>query len=197
MPAIDSSGNLVTPGVILDAYLRRCFPMAEGRDAPLSWFRPTRRAVITWDRFRVPRSLAKTIRREPFRITRDRAFPRVIAACSQREDTWISRDIEELYCELHELGHAHSVEAWRGDELVGGLYGLSVRACFCGESMFHEAPDAAKICVVHLVERLCARGYRLLDCQQQSPHMARFGAYEVSDARYARLLAEGPICRFD
>ncbi|HAT09700.1 MAG TPA: leucyl/phenylalanyl-tRNA--protein transferase, partial [Planctomycetes bacterium] len=184
----DVDGYPITPETVLAAYRQRCFPMAESRGGPIAWYRPNRRAIITWDRFAIPRSLAKVLRREPYRLTVDRAFPAVIAACAERSQTWISHDVEALYGALHRLGHAHSVEAWDGEErLVGGLYGLAIGSCFCGESMFHRADDAAKACVVHLVSLLRQAGFRLLDCQQQTPHMERFGAYEVSDREYARL----------
>jgi len=190
-PVIDADGWPVTPEMVLAAYGERCFPMADHRNGRLRWYRPAVRAVITWDRFTVSDSLARRLRRQPFAITCDRAFPAVIAACAQRRSTWISRDIERLYSALFRLGHAHSVEAWdAAGTLVGGLYGLALRGCFCGESMFHRVDDAAKACVVHLVARLQARGYRVLDCQQQTPHMQRLGAYEISDADYAVLLAE-------
>ncbi len=190
----DVDGHPITPDTVLAAYRMRCFPMAETRGGPIAWYRPTRRAVITWDRYAVPRSLAKVLRRQPFRFTIDRCFPAVIAACAQREQTWISHDVEALYTELHRQGHAHSVEAWDATgELVGGLYGLVLGGCFCGESMFHRATDASKACVVALVERLRARGFTLLDCQQQTAHMQRFGAYEISDRDYATMLAKaGP-----
>lgn len=187
---LDADGFPVTPAVVLEAYRQRCFPMADSRNGRMRWYRPPVRAVITWDRFTVPRSLDKVLRnRAPFTITFDRDFARVIAACAQRRSTWISHDIEQLYGELHRQGHAHSVEAWdAAGGLAGGLYGLRIGGCFCGESMFHRAPDAAKACVVALVARLRARGFGLLDCQQQSPHMERFGAYEIGDDEYAALL---------
>lgn len=185
----DVDGYPITAETLLAAYLQRCFPMADARDGAIAWYRPAHRAVITWDRWKVPDSLRKTIRRAPYRITMDQRFGEVIAACAQRSSTWISHDIEMLYGELHRRGIAHSVEAWdERAELVGGLYGLAIGGCFCGESMFHRADDAAKICVVRLVEHLRACGFALLDCQQQSPHMQRFGAYEISDRAYARLL---------
>lgn len=187
----DVDGYPITSDTVLAAYWQRCFPMADTRAGRIAWYRPAHRAVVTWDRFKVPPSLRKTMRHEPFRITSDRAFPEVIAACAGRSSTWISHDVEALYLDLHQRGIAHSLEAWDASgALVGGLYGLAIGACFCGESMFHRADDAAKICVVHLVERLKARGFRLLDCQQQSPHMQRFGAYEISDLAYAALLEE-------
>lgn len=195
----DADGHPVTPELILAAYAERCFPMADSRNGRLRWYRPAMRAVITWDRWRIPRSLEQRLRHPPCTVTVDRAFALVIAACAERSSTWISGDIERLYGELHRLGHAHSLEAWdAAGDLVGGLYGLCLGGCFCGESMFHRINDAAKICVVHLVERLRSRGFRLLDCQQQTPHMARFGAREIGDDEYARLLAEcREPCAFD
>jgi len=191
MPVVDADGYEVTPDLVLEAYRQRCFPMAEERGGPLRWYRPAERAVITWDRFKIPDSLGKRLRNRPFTITVDRDFPAVIAACAERASTWISHDIEALYTALHHRGQAHSLEAWdAGGALVGGLYGLTIGGCFCGESMFHRADDAAKMCVVRLVELLQARGFSVLDCQQQSPHMARFGAYEISDATFADLLAD-------
>jgi len=187
---LDGDGTPVTPELVLEAYRSRCFPMADDRDGTFHWYRPDARAVITWDRWHVPRSLRKLARRRPYELTVDRAFERVITACADRRKTWICRDIETLYLALHDRGLAHSVEAWNADgELVGGLYGLAIGGCFCGESMFHTASDAAKLCVVHLVEGLQANGFSLLDCQQQTPHMARFGAYEISDEDYSTLLA--------
>jgi leucyl/phenylalanyl-tRNA--protein transferase len=129
--------------------------------------------------------------RRPYSITIDRAFAKVISACADRESTWISADIEGLYTMLHEQGHAHSVEAWdAGGDLVGGCYGLAIGGIFCGESMFHQAPDASKLCVMALVARLQANGFAVLDCQQQTPHMERFGAYEIDEKTYQRLLEE-------
>lgn len=185
----DIDGFPITPDTVLAAYWQRCFPMAEARDGAIAWYRPSTRAIITWDRFVVPDSLRKVLKRQPFQLSLDTAFASVIAACAERSSTWISRDVEALYSELHRRGIAHSVEARdAGGTLVGGLYGLALGACFCGESMFHHADDAGKACVVHLVGHLQARGFRLLDCQQQSPHMQRFGAYEISDRAYAGML---------
>lgn len=185
----DADGHPVSPELVLTAYRQGCFPMAEERDGRFSWFRPRHRAIITWDRWKVPRSLAKTARRQPFTLTIDRDCPTVIATCARRDETWICHDIEALYVALHRQGHVHSVEAWDGERLVGGLYGLALGGCFCGESMFHDADDAAKLCVMHLVAHLQARGFTLLDCQQQTPHMERFGAHEVTAEDYTRLLA--------
>jgi leucyl/phenylalanyl-tRNA--protein transferase len=185
----DADGQRITPEVVVAAYLDRCFPMADERHGPLRWYRPEERAIITWDAWKIPPSLRKTWRKAPYRLTMDVAFARVIAACAERDSTWISPDIERLYGALHQAGVAHSVEAWRGDELVGGLYGLALGGCFCGESMFHRADDAAKLCVMALADHLRARGFSLLDCQQQTPHMARFGARLISDEEYAAVFA--------
>jgi leucyl/phenylalanyl-tRNA--protein transferase len=191
----DADGYLITPEVIVQAYWQGCFPMAENRDAPLRWYRPSHRAIITWDRWKIPRSLEKVARKAPYQLSIDRSFATVVSECAARSTTWISPDIEQLYTELHRLGQAHSVEAWDGTgALVGGLYGIVLGSCFCGESMFHRADDAAKICVMHLVARLQQCGFTLLDCQQQTPHMQRFGAYEVSERDYAQLLSG---CRQD
>ncbi len=186
---VDADGYPVTPELVLEAYWQRCFPMSDHRRGRLRWYRPHTRAIITWDTWKVPESLVKVMRKQPYRITIDEAFPQVIAACAERTSTWICGDIEKLYVELHRRGVTHSVEAWNADgALVGGIYGLCLGACFCGESMFHRADDAAKICVVHLVERLRVNGFRMLDCQQQTPHMARFGALEITDPEYAAKL---------
>ena len=186
---LDGDGNPITPEVVLEAYRARCFPMADDRDGRFYWYRPQQRAVITWDRYRIPRSLRKVMRKRPYAISFDRAFERVIAECAARDETWISRDIEALYQALHHRGLVHSVEAWDAQgRLVGGLYGLCLGGVFCGESMFTRADDAAKLCVVELCDRLQANGFGCLDCQQQTPHMARFGAVEIDDSAYASLL---------
>ena len=189
---IDADGYVITPEVVLAAYSQGCFPMADARVGRLRWYRPEVRAVITWDRWKIPKSLEKVARnRQPYRITFDQAFARVITACAQRESTWISGDIEALYVALHHQGHGHSVEAWDANgDLVGGCYGLAIGGIFCGESMFHRATDASKLCVMALVERLMAKGFAVLDCQQQTPHMERFGAYEIDDVDFLDLLTE-------
>lgn len=191
---LDADDHPVTPDLVLQAYRQGCFPMADDRAGRIRWYRPLHRAIITWDRWKVPRSLVKVAKNQPFTLTMDRAGAAVIAACAERDETWISHDVEALYVELFRQGQVHSVEAWQGDALVGGLYGVALGGCFCGESMFHLANDAAKLCVMHLVEHLRAQGFTLLDCQQQTPHMERFGAYEVEADAYARLLAKAQRC---
>lgn len=185
----------ITPQLLLKAYSCGLFPMAESADDPaIFWVEPEVRGIIPLDDFHVPRSLARTIRRQPFQIRVDTAFAAVLDGCAEpgpgRKSTWINRTIRELYVELHHLGHAHSVEAWAKGELVGGLYGVSLGAAFFGESMFSRRADASKVCLVHLVERLRSRGYELLDTQFTTEHLKRFGAIDVARAAYDKLLAE-------
>ena len=192
----------VTPELLLRAYESGVFPMAEHReDDRLAWIDPRHRGVLPFEDFHVPRSLAKTVRRDPFEIRVDRAFADVVRACAapapDRWGTWISTRIEGLYCALHEMGHAHSVEAWRDGELVGGLYGVVRGAAFFGESMFSRATDASKVALVHLMARLKVGGFRLVDTQFVTEHLSRFGAIEISRARYHRLLADALAHRGD
>ena len=184
----------ITPELLLRAYSIGLFPMADSADDPeLFWVEPDIRGVIPLDAFHVSRSLAKTIRRNPFDIRYDTAFDAVVAACAaaapDRPSTWINAKIKSLYGTLHRMGHAHSVEAWAGGELVGGLYGVSLGAAFFGESMFSRRTDASKICLVHLVERLRAKGFRLLDTQFTTEHLKTFGAIDVPKADYEDMLA--------
>ncbi|RAK69081.1 leucyl/phenylalanyl-tRNA--protein transferase [Phenylobacterium kunshanense] len=179
---------------LLDCYARGVFPMADAReDASVFLIDPERRGVIPLDRFHVSRRLARTVRGDPFEVRTDTAFHEVVLACAAsgpgRTETWINRPIERLYVRLHELGHAHSVECWQGGELVGGLYGVSLRGAFFGESMFSRRRDASKVALVHLVARLVAGGYRLLDAQFMTEHLAQFGAEEIPRAEYHRRLA--------
>lgn len=181
------------PDDLLDCYRRGVFPMAETRDSDsLFLVDPAERGVIPLDGFHVPTRLARTIRREPFRLTHDRAFPEVMRLCAQpapdRRETWINDDIHRLYNTLHTQGHARSVECWDGEELVGGLYGVSLGAAFFGESMFSRATDASKIALVALVARLKVGGYRLLDAQFQTDHLAQFGAKTLSRAMFRKRL---------
>jgi leucyl/phenylalanyl-tRNA--protein transferase len=184
----------ITPELLLRAYSIGLFPMADSADDPeLFWVEPDIRGVIPLDGFHISRSLAKTVRKKPFDIRFDTAFAAVMAACAEaapdRPSTWINGKIRSLYGTLHRMGHAHSVEAWEGDELVGGLYGVSLGAAFFGESMFSRRSDASKICLVHLVERLKARGFRLLDTQFTTEHLKTFGAIDVPKVEYEDMLA--------
>lgn len=161
--------------------------MADARGR-IDWFTADPRAILELDGLHVPRSLCKTIRRAFYEIRIDTIFRSVIEGCARRPSTWISQKIVEAYSTLHTLGYAHSVEAWRGGRLRGGLYGLTLGGAFFGESMFADEADASKVCVVALVERLRARGFVLLDCQQQTAHMARFGATLISGRDYQSRL---------
>lgn len=193
MSSRDSASSEVTPELLLRAYACGIFPMSESADDPgLFWVEPEMRGVIPLDGFCVSSRLARTVRSDKFSVTIDRAFKRVMSECAapkpDREDTWINKRIRDLYGELHEMGHAHSVEVWQGDDLVGGLYGVSLGRAFFGESMFHHARDASKVALVHLVARLIAGGYGLLDTQYVTEHLLSFGAVEVPRDRYRVLL---------
>jgi leucyl/phenylalanyl-tRNA--protein transferase len=183
----------LTPEMLLDVYASGLFPMAEDRDdRGLFWVDPERRGVMPLDAFHVPRRLARTVRADAFEVVADRDFAAVIGACAEpapgRPRTWINDEIIRLYLGLHRLGHAHSVECRLEGRLVGGLYGVSLGAAFFGESMFSRARDASKVALVHLVARLRRGGFRLLDAQFITAHLAQFGAIEVSRAEYRRLL---------
>ncbi|QWW69320.1 leucyl/phenylalanyl-tRNA--protein transferase [Rhizobium sp. WYJ-E13] len=195
----------ITPEILLRAYSIGLFPMAESADDPeIFWVEPDIRGVLPLDnRFHISKSLRKTIRQKPFDIRFNSDFDAVITACasetSDRPSTWINETIKTLYSALHRMGHAHSVEAWDGDELVGGLYGVSLGSAFFGESMFSRRADASKICLVHLVERLKQKHFTLLDTQFTTEHLKTFGAIDVPKADYALLLAaamESPHLEF-
>ena len=162
--------------------------MADDDDA-IYWYSPDPRCILELDRFHTPRSLRRVIRRVTFEIRVNTAFEAVIQACADREEgTWISDDIKRVYTELHGAGFAHSVEAWKDGELVGGLYGVSIEGAFFGESMFHRATDASKVALAALIRRLNERKFMLLDIQWSTPHLERFGAVEIPRTEYlARL----------
>lgn len=186
----------LTAETILAAYRIGVFPMADSAEEnDLYWVEPERRGVFPLEDFHVPKRLAKTIRRMPFKVTVDTAFRRVMRECASprgdRRDTWINDIILERYGELHDMGYAHSVECWDGDDLAGGLYGLAFESVFCGESMFTRVTDASKIALVYLVARLIRGGYTLLDAQFMNPHLATFGAKEISRLEYLARLKKG------
>lgn len=188
MPALDAD-------TLLKAYAIGVFPMAMSRDDPeLHWFDPEKRGIIPLEAFHIPRRLARTLRAEPFRVTADTAFEQVMRLCAApgpgRSETWINEQIVDLYTELHDRGHAHSVECWQDDEMAGGLYGVSLGAAFFGESMFSRERDASKVALVHLVARLIRGGFRLLDCQFMTEHLRSFGAVEVPRDAFKMMLAE-------
>jgi leucyl/phenylalanyl-tRNA--protein transferase len=193
MTSRDSAPSDITPEVLLRAYACGIFPMAESVDDPsLFWVEPEMRGVIPLDGFRVSSRLRRTVRADAFNVTVNAAFKAVIAGCAApqpgRDDSWINRRIRDLYVGLHERGHCHSIEVWENDDLVGGLYGVSLGRAFFGESMFHRARDASKVALVHLVARLIAGGYTLLDTQYVTEHLRSFGAVEISRRRYCTLL---------
>ncbi|MGO4437482.1 leucyl/phenylalanyl-tRNA--protein transferase [Rhizobium sp. RAF56] len=185
----------ITPEILLRAYSVGLFPMAENAGDPeIFWVEPELRGVLPLATFHVSRSLAKTIRKNPFDIRFNSDFDAVISCCAEhtqdRPSTWINQTIRTLYSSLHSLGHAHSVEAWEDGVLVGGLYGVSLGSAFFGESMFSRRTDASKICLVHLVERLKQRGFTLLDTQFTTEHLKTFGAIDVPKGAYGRMLAK-------
>jgi len=180
----------ITPDILLRAYSIGLFPMAESREAEsLFWVEPEERGVFPLDGLVVSKSLAKTVRSDRFEIYANRDFEAVMAACADRETTWINAEIVRLYGELFAAKHAHSIEAYEAGKLVGGLYGVSLGGAFFGESMFHVARDASKVALVHLVARLRRGGFRLLDTQFVTPHLAGLGAVEISRDVYRRRLA--------
>ncbi|MCM2451466.1 leucyl/phenylalanyl-tRNA--protein transferase [Agrobacterium vitis] len=190
-----SKDRSITPDILLRAYSIGLFPMAESSDDPeLFWVEPDLRGIIPLDSFHYSKSLAKILRQKPFDIRFDTAFSAVLDKCAEpapdRPSTWINQTIRDLYTALFQMGHAHSVEAFEGDELVGGLYGVSLGAAFFGESMFSRRSNASKICLVHLVERLRAQGFVLLDTQFTTEHMKTFGAIDVPKDEYAKMLEE-------
>lgn len=184
-----------TPEMLLTAYAQGIFPMAHQEDRwNIYWYAPDPRTILPFDTFHVSKSLGRTVRKGVFDIRYDTAFEQVMRACAEpRGDghgTWISEGIIQAYVELHNLGFAHSVEAWQDNELVGGMYGVAVRGLFAGESMFHRVTDASKVCMVHLVQRLEEKGFVLHDCQFMTPHLRKFGAIEVPRFEYESRLRE-------
>ena len=179
----------ITPQLLLQAYAAGIFPMSEGRDDPnLFWVQPKRRGIIPLDGFHISRSLARRIRQNPFEIRINSDFAGVVAACADRDETWINAEITALYSALHEEGFAHSLELWQGRDLVGGVYGVALGAAFFGESMFSRARDASKIALAYLVARLNAGGFTLFDVQFTTPHLIRLGAIEILRIDYRKRL---------
>jgi len=188
-------GPRLTPDILLRAYAEGLFPMAERRDDPtLYWVSPELRGIIPLDEFHVPRRLARTVRSGRFTVTSNQVFAQVMLECAApapgREQSWINDEILRLYTGLAAAGHAHSVECWQGERLVGGLYGVQLGAAFFGESMFSRERDASKVALVHLVEMLKLGGFTLLDTQFLTAHLAGFGALEIPRAEYLVLLKD-------
>ena len=188
-------GEHIPPDLLLRAYATGVFPMAESADdREVFWVRPEMRGIIPLDGFHAPKSLMKIVRQGRFDIRFDSDFGGVIDGCAQaravRPSTWINQPIRQAYGELFARGHCHTVEAWREGKLVGGLYGVTLGRAFFGESMFARERDASKVCLVHLVERLKARGFVLLDTQFTTEHLKRFGAIDVPRGKYEKMLEE-------
>ena len=186
---------VLSPDTLLRAYSIGLFPMAERRDDnTLYWIDPEKRGIIPLDGFKFSKRLRRTIRQGRIEIRCDTCFEDVIRACAEpapdRDETWINDEIVEIYSELHQMGRAHSVEAWCDGELVGGLYGVSLGGAYFGESMFSRIDDASKIALVHLVARLRKGGFKLLDIQFVTAHLAKFGAMEIHRGGYRQLLAD-------
>jgi leucyl/phenylalanyl-tRNA---protein transferase len=187
------------PDLLLRAYASGIFPMADDRGADsVYWVEPKKRGILPLDRFRLSRSLAKTLKSGRFVSTVDQAFGAVVSACAAtaqgRPSTWINRQIEMAVKQLHAMGKAHSVETWLDGALVGGLYGIRLGGAFFGESMFSSATDASKVALAHLVDRLNAGRFTLLDCQFITPHLASLGAIEISRSHYVGLLKSALSC---
>jgi leucyl/phenylalanyl-tRNA---protein transferase len=185
-------GGDLSPERLLAAYAEGIFPWY-GPESPILWWSPDPRLVLEAAGLHVPRSLRRTIRRGLYRVTADRAFARVISRCAAQarpgqRGTWITPEMQAAYQRLHRLGLAHSFEAWEGEELAGGLYGVSLGAAFFGESMFADRPDASKVAFVQAVEWLATRGVNLVDCQVRTDHLVRFGAVEIPRASFLRRL---------
>jgi leucyl/phenylalanyl-tRNA--protein transferase len=178
---------MIDPEVLLQGYRFGVFPMAmEGGE--IEWFSPNPRAILPLDKFHIPNTLERVVRKKSFEIRLNTSFAEVMRECAQRPETWINDEIIESYTRLHQLGHAHSVESWQDDELVGGLYGVAIGGAFFGESMFHHVRDASKIALLALVEHLRERRFTLLDTQWLTPHLAKFGAIEIARPQYLHFL---------
>jgi leucyl/phenylalanyl-tRNA--protein transferase len=186
-------GGRLSPEWLLDAYSHGIFPWPMWDDDPIAWWSPDPRAVIELDGLHVSRRLERTIRSGKFHVTRNRSFEGIIRGCATAGDrtnnTWLTLNMIAAYCRMHELGHAHSVEVWQDDRLVGGTYGVAIGGLFAAESMFHHVRDASNVAVAQLVAHLRDRGYELFDIQQWTPHTGRLGAVEIPRVEYLRRVA--------
>jgi len=185
--------TVIEPDLLLNAYAQGVFPMGMP-NGEIGWFSPDPRGVLPLESFHVPHGLGRTLKKARFEIRLNSAFEAVMRGCAEREDTWIDDEIVKSYGRLHELGFAHSVETWREGRLVGGLYGVSLGAAFFGESMFHVETDASKVALHALIERLRKQHFTLLDIQWVTPHLATFGAIEISRRRYLKELQSAIRC---
>jgi leucyl/phenylalanyl-tRNA--protein transferase len=180
----------ITPDILLRAYAAGIFPMAESRDDPqIHWVDPRRRGILPLDGFHISRSLRRRLLRADWRVTADTAFAETVQACADRDETWINATIFSNYVALHQTGHAHSIEVWEGDELIGGVYGVTLGSAFFGESMFSRRTDASKLALAYTVHRLRAGRFTLFDTQFLTPHLASLGGLEIPRGDYHRRLA--------
>ena len=190
------SGSEITPETLLRAYAAGIFPMAEGRDDPtIHWVDPRLRGIFPLNNFHISNSLKRAIAKNNYTIRTNTAFSEVVSACADRPETWISTPIKDLYQSLHQAGFAQSLEVWRGTDLIGGVYGVSLGAAFFGESMFSRATNASKIALAYLIDRLRAGGYCLFDTQFMTPHLQSLGAMEIPRAEYHRQLSDALAIR--
>jgi leucyl/phenylalanyl-tRNA---protein transferase len=179
---------------IIDGYAQGYFLMAEDNGGELAWYASRKRALIPLDhRFRYPKSLQRVLNQNRFSVAINRDFEGVCRGCANREITWISEELIELYLALHKAGWAYSFETWQGDQLAGGILGIAIKGAFIGESMFYQIPDGSKVAMVKLVEHLRNRGFVLFDAQMQNPHLERFGAYIVEEKTYQKLLRQAML----
>jgi leucyl/phenylalanyl-tRNA--protein transferase len=185
-------GGDLSPERLLLAYRKGIFPWYSEGD-PILWWSPSPRLVIFPDEFKIPKRLSRLMRQKSFTVTMDLAFRQIISACAgsdnrQEKGTWITNDMQEAYCTLHDMGYAHSVECWHEEELAGGLYGISLGKIFFGESMFSILPNSSKIALVHLVQKLQEWNFDLIDCQMRTEHLMQFGAREIPGNHFQKLL---------
>jgi leucyl/phenylalanyl-tRNA---protein transferase len=199
MKSASSKPKAIEPDFLLMAYCNGYFPMADSKSGEIQWYSPDPRAIFDLAEFHIPRSLSMTVKKKRFVVEIDRDFEAVMRRCAEREETWISEAVVQSYLELYRLGFAHTVECWRENKLVGGLYGVSIAGAFFGESMFSIDKDASKVALVHLVDRLRERGFELLDTQFLTPHLVRFGAKEIPRKQYLARLEKAlqKQCIFD
>jgi len=183
-----TGSRIIDTQFLLMAYTHGYFPMADSKSGEINWYSPDPRGVFELEQFKISRSLRQTLRKNIFEIRVNKQFEDVIRSCAAREETWISEDIVQTYLNLHKQGFAHSVESWKEEILVGGLYGVAIGGAFFGESMFSRERDASKVALVFLVDRLRNRGFELLDTQWITKHLAQFGAREISRKEYLKRL---------
>ena len=182
--------KIIDPQFLCAAYCNGYFPMADPNTGEINWYSPDPRTIFDLNEFHIPRSLKLTLKKKEYEIHINKKFEEVMRACAEREETWISETIIQSYIQLHQLGHAHSVETWKDGKLAGGLYGVAIRGAFFGESMFSRLRDASKIALVNLVLRLKERGFTLLDTQYLTSHLEKFGAREIPRNEYLIQLEE-------